>query len=267
MANRRSIYEADTSLNLKGRNILLFVAGTIVFFYLARSIGFSRSSEEAAVTLPDDGADDNQIPRVRFRVREQETFLMHTELRDMLKTSGYKTMVEIGVGDGDYAFDMLQHCPGIQHYHGIDPFEQQANYIDSANADQASMESKYMQVLNLLSHEFGQERITIIREYSSKAVRLFKTESIDFIYIDGRHDYCAVTEDMESFFPILRCGGLMAGSKYGYTKPALGENWELCANGSRIEGSVTRAVLEFAERHLIPLVEIAEPLWFFHNKC
>ena len=47
-----------------------------------------------------------------------------------------------------------------------------------------------------------------------QAVDLFQNESLDFIYIDARHDYKAVWDDLEAWFPKLRKGGLFSGHDY-----------------------------------------------------
>jgi hypothetical protein len=37
---------------------------------------------------------------------------------------------------------------------------------------------------------------------------------LDFIYIDGRHDYAGVKEDVEAWYPKLKEGGLFAGHDF-----------------------------------------------------
>jgi len=42
--------------------------------------------------------------------------------------------------------------------------------------------------------------------FSSEAVDLFLNESLDWIYIDARHDYTGVSEDLRLYWPKLRPG-------------------------------------------------------------
>ena len=42
----------------------------------------------------------------------------------------------------------------------------------------------------------------------------FEDASIDFVYIDARHTYDAVMEDLEAWWPKVRPGGIVAGEDY-----------------------------------------------------
>jgi hypothetical protein len=102
------------------------------------------------------------------------------------------------------------------------------------------------------------------------AVSSFEDESIDFIYVDARHDYCGCSEDLDSYFPKLKCGGLFADHDYQYESRQKDNDWGLCANGTRVEGSVKRAVLDFARRNLIEkvfsTVDAHFSSWYFRNE-
>jgi len=47
--------------------------------------------------------------------------------------------------------------------------------------------------------------------YSTQASQKLPDQSVDFVYIDARHDYCGAKEDMELYWPKIRPGGIMAG--------------------------------------------------------
>ena len=49
---------------------------------------------------------------------------------------------------------------------------------------------------------------------SLQAADLIDDASLDFVYIDGRHDYESVLADLESWWPKLRPGGIFAGHDY-----------------------------------------------------
>lgn len=46
---------------------------------------------------------------------------------------------------------------------------------------------------------------------TTEAASSFENESVDFIYIDARHDWCGAMEDIELYWPKLKQGGIFAG--------------------------------------------------------
>lgn len=57
--------------------------------------------------------------------------------------------------------------------------------------------------------------INPIRMKSNEASKLYKNESLDFIFIDAAHDYNNVISDIRNWFPKLKKGGTIAGHDYG----------------------------------------------------
>jgi len=166
----------------------------------------------------------------------------------MLESFKLKSMIEIGVQQGLFADAVLSKWPSFQNYYGIDAWTQQTNYIDQANVPIDQQEIKYKQTLNLLS-KYG-EKIKLIRNYSTKAIQLFKDKTIDFIYVDAIHDYCGCYEDLTLYYPKLKCNGIMAGHDYVTAqKENSKDDWGVCENGTRIllnGGSVKGKTLKFA---------------------
>lgn len=53
--------------------------------------------------------------------------------------------------------------------------------------------------------------VPVIRKYSADGRKDIQDDSLDFIYIDARHDYKAMMEDLEFMWPKLKEGGIFAG--------------------------------------------------------
>jgi hypothetical protein len=190
------------------------------------------------------------------------------ELPLLLNKLGLTTMIEIGVKEGEYADAVLSQWPIFNHYWGIDAWQHQANYIDSANVNEKQQINNYNTTLAKLTKKYGKDRISLIRSYSTDAVKFFKNESIDFVFIDARHDYCGCYEDLVNYLPVLKCGGLMAGHDYVLKGGSSAEDWDVCANGTRILGSVKRAVNDFAARNGVEQVySTSVDHWFFFKRC
>lgn len=58
--------------------------------------------------------------------------------------------------------------------------------------------------------------ITKVKLKSHDAVSMFEDCSIDFIYIDGNHQYQAVKQDLTDYVPKVKSGGVIAGHDYMY---------------------------------------------------
>jgi hypothetical protein len=63
---------------------------------------------------------------------------------------------------------------------------------------------------------FYQKRKIIVphRGYSNTICNEFADNSVDFIFIDARHEYEFVLEDIECWYPKLKSGGIMSGHDY-----------------------------------------------------
>lgn len=136
-----------------------------------------------------------------------------SELGFLMNHLKFVTVIEIGVQYGFYADELLSNWPSFKKYYGIDPWLQQKNYIDWANVDNSEQNKRYENSLKLIN-KFGNEKVELIRNFSNKVAHKFKDFSIDFIYLDARHDYCGVYDDLQLYYPKLKCNGVMAGHDF-----------------------------------------------------
>ncbi len=58
------------------------------------------------------------------------------------------------------------------------------------------------------------DRAVLYRKLSHEVAQFFKNNALDFIFIDAGHYYEAVKLDLESWFPKIRAGGILAGDDY-----------------------------------------------------
>jgi hypothetical protein len=121
--------------------------------------------------------------------------------------------VEIGVQQGEFSETILKYWRG-RHLISIDPWREDApeHYIDIANVPQATHDSFFEATRRRLA-KYG-ERSTIWRMTSTDAAPRIPRHALDFVYIDARHDYPSVLEDLEAWYPLVRPGGIIAGHDY-----------------------------------------------------
>ena len=123
------------------------------------------------------------------------------------------TAVEIGVKQGLFSEHILAHWRG-RHLISIDPWrEDDADaYRDIANVPQAEHETFLAETTARLA-PFG-PRSSIWRTTSAEGATRLPDGSLDFVYIDARHDFDSVTEDCLIWVPKVRAGGIVAGHDY-----------------------------------------------------
>lgn len=119
---------------------------------------------------------------------------------------------EVGVQEGRFSAYLLKNWPGRQLI-SIDLWQEQGeDYQDIANVSQSVHELFYRRTVARL-RPFG-ERSVIWRMSSGEASRQIADHFLDFVYIDARHDYESVKQDLYLWYDKIRPGGIFAGHDY-----------------------------------------------------
>jgi SAM-dependent methyltransferase len=126
-------------------------------------------------------------------------------MAQVLHELGYKVGVEIGTQQDIHAETLCKNNPGM-HLYCVDPWESYAGYTEHAN----EMEDFY---------ETSQKRLsiyqcTLLKKMSMDALADFKDKSLDFVYIDGGHDFKNVANDIIEWPRKVRPGGMVFGHDY-----------------------------------------------------
>jgi methyltransferase family protein len=136
------------------------------------------------------------------------------ELPALLNARGLQGRgAEIGVKLGKYSDELLTNWNGAELV-SIDPWlsADPDEYVDRSNVSQEEFDRYYEQTRERLSR-FG-DRSTIWRLTSVEAAAKAPDHSFDFVYIDARHDYESVKEDLHAWCAKVRPGGILAGHDY-----------------------------------------------------
>ena len=106
----------------------------------------------------------------------------------------------------------------------------------------------YIQALNLLKP--FEECIQWVKKLSDDAVKEIH-EPLDFVYVDGNHDYEFVKNDIKNYYPLLKKGGVMGGHDF--------------YNGfAKTHNGVINAVTQFCVSNNIQLF-VEQPDWWFYK--
>lgn len=128
---------------------------------------------------------------------------------------GEITAAEIGVYDGTNASFMLFLCPKMKLYL-VDSYENLTIYTGGpVQHESFRNEIKGLAQFNLGRFDGNKE---FVYKNSLDAVKDFKDEFFDFVYIDGDHEYDAVLKDVNAWYPKVKHGGILAGHDYVDTR-------------------------------------------------
>jgi hypothetical protein len=136
-----------------------------------------------------------------------------TELAEFFKERGYKVGAEIGVLRGEYTETFCK--AGLKMF-AIDPW---IGLIDGmvVEGGQDRQDRNYARSLLRLSPY----DCTIIRKTSMDALKDFKDESLDFIYIDGNHTFPFAANDIFEWAKKVKPGGVISGHDYLNAHPLI----------------------------------------------
>lgn len=126
--------------------------------------------------------------------------------------------VEIGVAEGNNSNDLISH--GVEKMYSVDAWRT-LNQRGDGGYDQDWHDMNYNNAVKLLSKH--KEKSVIIKGISHEVSETFEDESIGMLYLDGDHSYEGVKKDLESWYPKVVKGGIIAGhdwldSGYGIQK-------------------------------------------------
>lgn len=126
---------------------------------------------------------------------------------------------EIGVHKGDFSASILQIAKPKRLYL-IDPWkcfdtaQHKTSLFGSDNVTQADMDARFKDVEKRFEKAAA---VKIVRELSGDAAGKLRDKELDFVYIDGDHNYEGVRADLENFYPKVKLGGQIFLDDYSLT--------------------------------------------------
>lgn len=167
---------------------------------------------------------------------------------------GFKSGAEIGVLEGEYSEIICKANPEAKLY-SIDPWVPHRGYTDFMRKE--TFEKAYAAAKARLAPY----NCEIVKKFSLDAVKDFADESLDFVYIDGDHNFQNCTDDIAEWSKKVKYGGIISGHDYikhkkptnihvyevvrGYTEAYNIRPWFLLAAKAVIDGIITAEARTF----------------------
>lgn len=121
--------------------------------------------------------------------------------------------MEIGVWEGGFSDEILTIVqPATLHL--VDPWAYQPEFANTAFGkprNETAMEDKFQQV----SMKFADDpRVVIHRAMSHDVLETFADATLDWVYLDGNHNYEVVRDDLALCQRKVRPGGIISGDDF-----------------------------------------------------
>jgi len=132
----------------------------------------------------------------------------------LLKELGFNKGVEMGVYRGEYSEALCKANPDLD-LTGIDAWKVYKGYKDYTNPD---LEHGVYEEAQERAKQWG---FKLIKAFSLDVVGQFADESLDFVFIDGNHDFRHVVDDVDEWSKKVKKGGIVSGHDF-YKNPHQG---------------------------------------------
>lgn len=125
----------------------------------------------------------------------------------LLAELGMNVGAEIGVETGIYSEILCKANPKLDLY-SIDAWTAYEGYRDHVSQE------KVDDLQRKATERLKPYRATIIKGFSVDVAKDFRDESLDFVYIDGNHEFQQTVNDIAEWQKKVRVGGIVAGHDY-----------------------------------------------------
>ena len=130
----------------------------------------------------------------------------------LLRGANVKTMVEVGVWQGDFAVQILEQCEFIEQYYMIDPWASLPDWNKPLNVDREVFDNVFAEAMRKTA--FASNKRVVLRGRTKDVIDEIRDDSLDFAYIDGDHTLRGITIDLIRLLPKIKEGGIIGGDDF-----------------------------------------------------
>jgi len=137
------------------------------------------------------------------------TNVTRTEMAKFFHDMDFKVGAEIGVAQGWYSEILCRENPQAKLY-AVDVWQQYEGFNEYKDRI-----DRYYEAAKALLAPYNCE---LIKKFSMDAIKDFADNSLDFVFIDGAHDFKNVAMDIYEWAKKVRPGGIVFGHDYKRSK-------------------------------------------------
>lgn len=137
------------------------------------------------------------------------TNINRTRMAQVLEELNFKVGAEVGVAQGHHAQTLCEAIPDLKLY-AVDVWAKYKGYREYTDRiDKYFIEAK---------ERLSPYNVEFVQAFSMDAVTRFADNSLDFVYLDGAHDFKNVAMDVCEWSKKVRPGGIVFGHDYKRSK-------------------------------------------------
>jgi hypothetical protein len=143
---------------------------------------------------------------------------MWQNIKRRIENIPYPVGAEIGVYQGQLSDILLREIPGL-NLTMVDIWDENVYPCDPIlNLKYGGVNAKINFGMAMAVQDKFSSRAWIVKKNSTNAVREYRDNFFDFVFIDGNHSYGAVKTDIIAWLPKVKIGGWICG--HDYNNPA-----------------------------------------------
>lgn len=216
---------------------------------------------KAALDVSDQGVisrTEKSVPSITTK-RKQRYCRHSQQLAALLSRWGQRPIIgaELGVERGETSEYLLRSVPRLFLFM-VDtwrPFPTESEYVRSGDLVAQHSSDRQSQDMRqaMQATDFAAHRRQILRLTTMEAAQQIADESLDFVFVDADHTYSSVLNDLQTWWPKIKPGGLLSGHDYGARLDRSGA-W-----------GVARAVNEFSTQMQVQLHLGKATVWWIEK--
>lgn len=129
------------------------------------------------------------------------------DLPGFFKQMGCKVGAEIGTYEGEFT---EKFCKAGLRMYAVDPWEDNSPHFSDKKNYKEQYNSAYVTAVTRLK-PYG---CKFVKKTSMDAVKDFGNGTLDFVYIDGNHNFRYIVEDIWEWYRKIKPGGVISGHDY-----------------------------------------------------